>query len=224
MKGFVLKFLIAVCAMTASVAALAGTVEVIESFAESAFWLGGDEAVEAFAEAVFVLGPEPSPGPVEPEPDPGTVVWEVGPSATAFVQNGVLYVRGSGPVTNMPWSSVAATVEKVKISEDITAIPSGSLAGMDGLTQVNGLNLSVFNAVSAGAVKSGGFTAIAIDPSTQTGTVTFRVKTATDVDAPAAEWTAIDATGVITDPGDETAIRVTVPAETPTGFFKVLAD
>ena len=97
----------------------------------------------------------------------------------------------------------------------------GALNGMDNLTHVNGMAVPVFNSVAAGAVSSGGFTAIAIDPSTQTGTVTFRVKTAPAVDTPEGDWTAVDVTGITTD---ATAIHVPVPADSPAGFFKVVPD
>ncbi len=180
-----------------------------------------EEIVESYDEMTFVLGTGSSPTPVDPDPEPGTTVWNVGEEATAFVQDGVLYVRGSGTVTNAPWMSAAGSVQKVKIAEDVTSIPSGALDGMTGLTHVNGMALSVFNDVSAGAVKSGGFTAIAIDPSSQTGTVTFRVKTAPAVDTPEGDWTAVDATGITTD---ATAIHVPVPADSPAGFFKVVPD
>ena len=95
---------------------------------------------------------------------------------------------------------------------------------MNNLAQINGLRLSVFNGVAAGVVKSGGFKAIAIDPSTGTGTVTFRVRTAPSVDTPEDDWTAVDATGVSTEGGDDTAIRVPVRADSPAGFFKVISD
>ena len=179
------------------------------------------EVVESYDEAVFVLGPAAEPGPTDPDPRPETEVWDVGPDATAFLQDGVLYVRGNGVVTSIPWSVVADEVERVKIAEGITAMPQGAMDGMDNLEYVNGMAVPVFNSVAAGAVSSGGFTAIAIDPSTQTGTVTFRVKTAPSVDTPASEWTAVDATGVTTD---TTAIRVPVPADGPAGFFKVVSD
>jgi len=220
MKSGILTFLLAVCVATPPVASYAGTVEVVDSSVEAAFWLGGDEAVEALAEAVFVLGPATPPGPVDPEPVTPDDAWVVGADAKAFVQDGVLYVRGTGAVTSVPWSSVAATVEKVKIAEDITAIPEGSLAGMENLTQVNGLKLAVFNGVAAGVVKSGGFTAIAIDPSTKTGTVTFRVKTAPSVDTPVGEWTAVEPAGVTVEGAD---LSVPVPAGNSAGFFRVLA-
>lgn len=181
----------------------------------------GYEVVEAYDEAVFVLGPASSPEPSDPDPRPETTVWYVGEDATAFVQDGFLYVRGTGSVTNAPWTSVAGSVESVKIADGITELPEGSLDGMSNLAQVNGLRLSVFNGVAAGVVKSGGFTAIAIDPSTGTGTVTFRVKTAPAVDTPEGDWTAVDATGATTD---ATAIRVPVPADSPAGFFKVVPD
>jgi len=221
MKSGILTFLLAVCVATPPVASYAGTVEVVDSSAEAAFWLGGEEAVDALAEAVFALGPATPPGPVDPEPATPDDAWIVGEDAKAFVQDGVLYVRGAGAVTSTPWSSVAATVEKVKIAEDITEIPEGALAGMKNLEQVNGLKLSVFNGVAAGAVKSGGFTAIAIDPSTKTGTVTFRVKTAPTVGTPADEWTAVEPDDVTVE---GTGINVPVPAADPAGFFRVLVD
>ncbi len=183
-----------------------------------------EEIVESYDEMTFVLGTGTSPTPVDPDPEPGTTVWNVGSDATAFVQDGVLYVRGSGTVTNAPWASAAGTVQKVKIAEDVTSIPSGALDGMTGLTHVNGMALSVFNNVSAAAVKGGGFTAIAIDPSSQTGTVTFRVKSAATADAPEADWTPVEATGTAADPSDATAIHVPISASSPAGFFKVLAD
>ena len=182
------------------------------------------EVVESYDEVVFVLGPAETPAPSDPDPRPETDVWDVGSDATAFVQDGVLYVRGSGAVTSVPWSVVADEVERVKIAEGITSMPEGALDGMDNLTHVNGMAVSVFNTVAVGAVKSGGFTAIAIDPSTQTGTVKFRVKTAATVDAPEGDWKPVDATDVAADLGDDTAICVPVPATTPAGFFKVVAD
>lgn len=189
--------------------------------AASALTARAYEVVEAYDEVVFILGPAASPTPTDPDPRPETTVWNVGADATAFVQDGVLYVRGSGAVTNVPWVSVAGSVEAVKIAEDVTSIPEGALDGMSNLTHVNGMAVPVFNNVCAGVVKSGGFTAIAIDSSTGTGTVTFRIKTAPSVDTPASEWTAVDATGVTTD---TTAIRVPVPADGPAGFFKVVSD
>ena len=182
------------------------------------------EVVESYDEVVFVLGPVESPASSDPDPRPETDVWDVGSDATAFVQDGVLYVRGSGVVTSVPWSVVADEVERVKIAEGITSMPEGALDGMDNLTHVNGMAVSVFNTVAVGTVKSGGFTAIAIDPSTQTGTVTFRIKSAASVDTPADDWVSVDATGTSIDPGDDTAICVPVPATTPAGFFKVVAD
>ena len=182
------------------------------------------EVVEAYDEVVFVLGPAATPDPSDPDPRPGTVVWDVGVDATAFVQDAVLYVRGSGTVTNAPWASMAGTVEEVKIAEDVTSIPDGSLEGMDNLTHVNGMAVSVFNNVSAGVVKAGGFKSIAIDPSTRTGTVTFRVKSAASVDAPVDDWVPIEATGTAVDSGDSTAICVPISAESPAGFFKVVTD
>lgn len=226
MKGSVLSCLLAVCLATVPLVSLCGQVEVLDSSARTTFWMGGQEAVASLVRGVFVLGPAmpPGPTPVDPEPRPETTVWNVGTDATAFVQDGVLYVRGEGAVTSAPWSAVAETVESVKIAADITGLPEGALAGMDNLAQVNGLALPVFNNVAVGAVKAGGFTAIAIDPATRTGTVTFRVKSTTDLAAPADEWTPVNATGVTTDSGDATAIRVPVPAEGSAGFFKVLAD
>ena len=226
MKGSVLSCLLAVCLATVPLVSLCGQVEVLDSSARTTFWLGGQEAVAAFVRGAFVLGPAmpPGPTPVDPEPGPGTVVWNVGTDATAFVQDGVLYVKGEGAVTNAPWAVVAGTVEEVKIAQGITALPEGALTGMENLAKVNGLALSVFNGVATGAVKAGGFTAIAIDPATRTGTVTFRVKSTTDLAAPTDEWTPVNATGVTTDSGDATAIRVPVPAEGSAGFFKVLAD
>ena len=187
---------------------------------------GDADVVFADGEAGFVLGPATSPGPtpVDPEPDPGTTVWNVGTDATAFVQHGVLYVCGEGAVTNAPWAAVAGTVESVKIAAGITALPEGALSGMENLAAVNGLAVGVFNDVAAGAVKAGGFTAIAIDPATKTGTVTLRVTRAADVTASAGDWTPVDATGVSTDPGDPTAILVPISAEGPAGFFKLYAD
>ena len=143
--------------------------------AASALTARAYEVVEAYDEVVFIPGPAASPTPTDPDPRPETTVWNVGADATAFVQDGVLYVRGSGAVTNVPWVSVAGTVEAVKIAEGVTSIPDGALDGMDNLTHVNGMAVSVFNNVSAGVVKAGGFKSIAIDPSTRTGTVTFRV-------------------------------------------------
>ena len=227
MKGSILSCLFAACVATASSPSCGGTIEILDSSARTTFWLGGHEAVASLVRGVFVLGPEvtpPGPGPVDPDPRPETEVWNVGENATAFVQDGVLYVRGEGAVTSAPWAAVAKTVVKVKIAEAITAIPEGALAGMDNLVQVNGLSLAVFNDVAAGAVKAGGFTAIAIDPSTKTGTVTFRVTRAATVDAPSADWTPVDAKGVATDPADPTAILVPISAECPAGFFKLYAD
>ena len=140
------------------------------------------------------------------------------------MQDGVLYVRGSGVVTSVPWAVVADEVERVKIAEGITSMPEGALDGMDNLTHVNGMAVSVFNSAAAGAVKFGGFTAIAIDPSTQTGTVTFRVKSAASVDTPDDDWVPVEATGTEVDSGDATAICVPIPAETRAGFFKVVTD
>ena len=183
------------------------------------------EVVESYDEVVFVLGPADTPEqPSDPDPRPETEVWDVGADATAFVQDGVLYVRGSGVVTSVPWSVVADEVERVKIAEGIASMPEGALDGMDNLTHVNGMAVSVFNTVAAGAVKSGGFTAIAIDPSTQTGTVTFRVKSAASVDTPDDDWVPVEATGTSIDPGDATAIRVPISAASPAGFFKVVTD
>lgn len=183
-----------------------------------------DEEVVAFAEIMFVLGSTASGGPVDPDPRPDTVVWDVGTDATAFVQDGVLYVRGEGSVTSAPWAEVAETVAEVKVAAGITALPEGALSGMENLAAVNGLAVGVFNDVAAGAVKAGGFTAIAIDPATKTGTVTLRVTRAADVTAFAGDWTPVDATGVSTDPGDPTAILVPISAEGPAGFFKLYAD
>lgn len=224
MKASVLSCLLTVCLATVPLASLCGQVEVLDSSARATFWLGGQEAVASSVRGVFVLGPAtpPGPTPVDPEPGPGTVVWNVGTGATAFVQDGVLYVKGEGVVTNAPWAVVAGAVEEVKIAQGITALPEGALAGMDNLAKVNGLSLSVFNGIAAGAVKAGGFTAIVIDPTTRRGVVTFRVGRAAAVDAPAAEWTAVDATGTSVDPNDTTAIRVPVPADAPAGFFKVI--
>lgn len=182
------------------------------------------EVVESYDEVVFVLGPAETPAPSDPDPRPETDVWNVGADATAFVQDGVLYVRGSGVVTSVPWAVVADEVERVKIAEGITSMPEGALDGMDNLTHVNGMAVSVFNSAAAGAVKFGGFTAIAIDPSTQTGTVTFRVKFAESVDTPAEDWVPVEATGTEVDSGDATAICVSIPAETRAGFFKVVTD
>ena len=192
--------------------------------AASALTARAYEVVEAYDEVVFILGPAASPTPTDPDPRPETTVWNVGADATAFVQDGVLYVRGSGAVVSMPWSAVADEVEKVKIAEGVTSIPDGALDGMDNLTHVNGMAVSVFNNVAAGAVKSGGFTAIAIDPATRTGTVTFRVKTAPSVETPAGDWTSVEATGVAVDAPDATAICVPVPATGSAGFFKVIPD
>ena len=182
------------------------------------------EVVESYDEVVFVLGPAETPAPTDPDPRPGTIVWDVGADATAFVQDGVLYVRGTGGVTSVPWSSVAGTVEQVKIAEGVTSIPEGALDGMDNLTHVNGMAVSVFNNVSAGVVKAGGFKSIAIDPSTRTGTVTFRVKFAESVDTPAEDWVPVEATGTEVDSGDATAICVPISAETRAGFFQVVTD
>ena len=192
--------------------------------AASALTARAYEVVEAYDEVVFILGPAASPTPTDPDPRPETTVWNVGAAATAFVQDGVLYVRGSGAVVSMPWSAVAGTVEAVKIAEGVTSIPDGALDGMDNLTHVNGMAVSVFNNVAAGAVKSGGFTAIAIDPATRTGTVTFRVKFAESVDTPADDWVPVEATGTEVDAGDATAICVPISAETRTGFFQVVTD
>lgn len=218
--------LAAVCVVALTEAGQAGTIDVPESSARTAFWLGGDEAVAAFARKVFVLGPvtPPGPTPIDPEPRPETVVWDVGEDATAFVQDGVLYVRGTGVVASAPWSAVAGEVEKVKIGAGIAAMPEGALAGMDNLMEVNGLSLSVFSGVAAGVVKGGGFTAIAVDSATKTGTVAFRVKRANAVDAPESEWTAVDASGVTVDAEDATAICVPISADAPAGFFKVVAE
>ena len=185
-----------------------------------------EDVVFASGEAGFVLGPAATPGPtpVDPDPRPGTTVWNVGTDATAFVQDGVLYVRGAGAVTSAPWAAVAGTVAAVKIATGITALPEGALSGMENLAEVNGLAVGVFNSVAVGAVKAGGFTAIAIDPATKTGTVTFRVKAAADVTAPADEWAPVEATGVAADPADATAIRVPISAEGPAGFFKLRTD
>mgnify|MGYP003314615481 CR=1 FL=1 len=188
----------------------------------------GGEAVASQVTVLFVLGPDGTPGvgpaPADPEPRAETEVWNVGEGATAFVQDGVLYVRGEGAVTSAPWATVAGTVESVKIAAGITALPEGALSGMENLAAVNGLAVGVFNDVAAGAVKAGGFTAIAIDPATKTGTVTLRVTRAADVTASAGDWTPVDATGVSTDPGDPTAILVPISAEGPAGFFKLYAD
>ena len=160
------------------------TFSLAAAFAAGVYFAQAYEVVESYDEAVFVLGPASEPGPTDPDPRPETEVWDVGPDATAFLQDGVLYVRGNGVVTSIPWSVVADEVERVKIAEGITAMPQGAMDGMDNLEYVNGMAVPVFNTVAAGAVSSGGFTAIAIDPSTQTGTVTFRVKSAASLDTP----------------------------------------
>ena len=197
------------------------TFSLAAALAAGVYFAQAYEVVESYDEAVFVLGPASAPEPTDPDPRPETEVWNVGTDATAFLQDGVLYVRGNGVVTSIPWSVVADEVERVKIAEGITAMPQGAMDGMDNLEYVNGMAVPVFNSVAAGAVSSGGFTAIAIDPSTQTGTVTFRVKTAPAVDTPEGDWTAVDATGITTD---ATAIHVPVPADSPAGFFKVVPD
>ena len=200
------------------------TFSLAAALAAGVYFAQAYEVVESYDEAVFVLGPAFEPGPTDPDPRPETEVWDVGPDATAFLQDGVLYVRGSGVVTSIPWSVVADEVERVKIAEGITAMPQGAMDGMDNLEYVNGMAVPVFNSVAAGAVSSGGFTAIAIDPSTQTGTVTFRVKSAASLDTPSDDWTPVVATGAGVDSADATAIRVPVPASTPAGFFKVVAE
>lgn len=132
--------------------------------------------------------------------------WVVGENATAYVKDGTLYIKGTGPVTSMPWTEEADGITKLVKDEGVTEL-NEIVETLPDLKNVNGLALTELNGLAVAALKAAGFSAIAVDPATQEATLSVVICKAESLDEP--EWKPVSTNDV------------PVKADTPAGFFIV---
>ena len=153
------------------------------------------EKIVATGGTTFRLGPNCGP-------------WTAGDGVTAHAEDKTLFINGAGAVTLTPWAGDSAWITKLQVAEGVTDLGE-TMVTLPSLTSVNGLSLGVFNSAAAGAVKTKGFNAIVVDPTTRKATLTLVVKTAATVDAEEKDWTVAATEDVEVD------------ASAPAGFFFV---
>ena len=146
---------------------------------------------------------------VEPPLGSADRPWEAGDGVEAYT-NGVggLVVAGAGVVASMPWTDCAPGITSLQVAEDVDVDLSQLMSPLANLQSVNGLSLAKFNSAAVGFVKVDGFSAIAVDPVTQSAELDVVVSRADSLEAP-VEWTPVATNAV------------PVKAEGPAGFFIV---
>ena len=139
--------------------------------------------------------------------------WKVGKEGrekeVVAYTNGVggVVIGGAGEVAAMPWTEFASDITEVVKGRDVKGLKD-ILAPLANLAYVNGLSLEDFNSTAVGVAKAAGFSAIAVDPATQTAELRVVVSRSGSLEEPVV-WTPVS-TNVIP-----------VKAESPAGFFAV---
>lgn len=136
--------------------------------------------------------------------------WSAGSGVTAYIKDGVLYVKGAGVITSTPWAERGSEIREVVKDREVSGFGNAAVNGLSNLRFVNGFSVSDLSSLSAGVVGSDGFSSIAIDPESGSATLTLVIRKAERVDS--EEWK------------EAGTVDVKIPADTPTGFFKVISQ
>lgn len=136
--------------------------------------------------------------------------WSAGAGVTAYIKDGVLYVKGVGAITSTPWIERGLEIREVVKDREVSGFGNAAVNGLSNLRFVNGFSVSDLSSLSAGVVGSDGFSSIAIDPESRSATLTLVIRKAERVDS--EEW------------NDARTVDVKIPADAPTGFFKVISQ
>ena len=88
--------------------------------------------------------------------------WKVGENVTAYIKDGVLYLKGTGAMNDfasaakVPWAAVADQVTAVTVEDGVTKVGKNALAGIGDDVTVNGTPLSTYRTVSSVETKING--------------------------------------------------------------------
>lgn len=154
--------------------------------------------------------------------------WEVGSPVASDVKarrnaQGELVFSGNGTVTNFaaaadaPWAEEASGITAIVVSDPTVSFGPRSLVGLDNLATLNGAPLELFNQV-LGNIRAPDITAFQVDPTTQSANLSFTVKQSSDL----IHWAPVETPLQLGSDGH--SVRVSVPADSKIGFFKLVIE